>query len=243
MKGLIAGLALVIFIFAGSPGESADLKGILDSATKAAGNSSGGLGNDDVVNGLKEALQVGTGNAVTTVSKPDGYYKNPAIKIPLPGELQKAETLLKAAGYGPQVEQFELSMNRAAEKAAPEAKSIFLDAVKQMQFDDAKKILNGPDDAATKYFEGKTSGRLTEVFKPIVKDSMSQVGVTHQYQDLNAKLATIPMGGKLGFDLDQYVTDKSLKGLFTMLAEEEQKIRQNPAARTTDLLKKVFGSR
>ncbi len=236
-------VALLFVLSAAGHGAGVDFGGVLDSAKKAVGGGGSGLGNDEVVSGLKEALQIGTGNAVATVAKPDGYYKDPSIRIPLPGAVQKVEKLLRVAGYGQQVDDFELSMNRAAEKAAPEAKSIFVDAVKQMQFEDAQKILKGPDDAATRYFENKTSGRLEEIFKPIVKDSMNQVGVTRQYQDLNAKASALPMGGNLGLDLDRYVTEKGLKGLFTMLAEEEKKIRRNPAARTTDLLKKVFGSR
>lgn len=198
------------------------------------------LTNDEIIAGLKEALGVGTEKAVAVVSKTDGYYRNPDIKIPLPESVQKVEKLLRAAGYAEQVDNFELSMNRAAERAAPEAKSIFGDAIKQMTFADASEILNGPDNAATLYFEDKTSGRLRETFKPIVKDAMGQVGVTRSYQDLNAKLTSLPFGKSLSFDLDQYVTDGSLKGLFRMLAEEEKKIRTQPAARVTDLLKKVF---
>ncbi|MCK5205762.1 MAG: DUF4197 domain-containing protein, partial [Desulfobacterales bacterium] len=138
------------------------------------------------------------------------------------------------------VDSFELSMNRAAERAAPEAKSIFWDAITRMTFDDAKKILNGRDNEATLYFEDKTSDRLQEFFKPIVKDTMGDVGVTQSFQDLNAKAESMPFGKSLSFDLDQYVTDGALKGLFKMLAEEEKQIRTQPAARVTDLLKKVF---
>jgi hypothetical protein len=133
-------------------------------------------------------------------------------------------------------------MNRAAERAAPEAKSIFRDAITQMSFEDASKILNGRDNEATLYFEDKTSGRLQELFKPIVKDSMGEVGVTRSFQDLNAKAESIPFGKSLSFDLDQYVTDGALKGLFKMLAEQERQIRTDPAARVTDLLQKVFAS-
>jgi len=247
MKLVTRLVGMIIFLVVSiqaDTGKTIETGGMLDSVKKIVGSGGGaGIGNSDIVNGLKEALQIGTGYAVTTVSKPNGYYDNPAIKIPLPGEMQKMDKLLRAVGYGQKVDEFELSMNRAAEKAAPEAKSIFVDAVKQMQFEDAQKILQGPDNAATEYFREKTSGRLAEVFKPIVRNSMNSVGVTRQYEDLNTKLSSIPMGGKLGFDLDQYVTDKSLKGLFLMVAVEEKKIRQDPAARTTDLLKKVFGSR
>jgi len=201
-----------------------------------------GLTNDEIVKGLKEALEIGTSTAVKTVSKTDGYLKNPLIKIPLPENVQKVEKLLRATGFGNQVDEFELSMNRAAERAAPEAKNIFWDAIKQMTFTDAGEILEGQDNAATLYFKDKTSGRLQEIFKPITHQAMSEVGATSHYQSLDNKIKTIPFADKMSFDLDQYVTDKALDGLFLMLAEEEKKIRQDPAARATDLLKKVFGS-
>ena len=202
-----------------------------------------GLTNDEIIKGLKEALEVGTKNAVQTVSKTDGYFNNPLIKIPLPENVQKVEKLLRTTGFSDQVDEFVLSMNRAAERAAPEAKTIFWDAIKQMTFTDARGILEGQDNAATQYFKEKTSGRLQEVFKPITRQAMSEVGTTSKYQSLDAKIKTIPFANKVSFDLDQYVTDKALDGLFLMLAEEELKIRQNPTARTTDLLKKVFGSK
>jgi hypothetical protein len=201
-----------------------------------------GLTNDEIANGLKEALEIGTRNAVQTVSKTDGYFNNPLIKIPLPENVQKAEKLLRATGFGNQVDAFELSMNRAAERAAPEAQSIFWDAIKEMTFTDAREILDGPDNAATLYFKEKTSGRLQEIFKPITHQAMSEVGATRQYQSLDDKMKTIPLADSMRFDLDQYVTDKALGGLFLMLAEEEQKIRQDPTARVTDLLQKVFAS-
>lgn len=150
---------------------------------------------------------------------------------------------MRMAGYGSKVDEFEHSMNRAAEQAAPEAKQIFVDAVKEMEIEDAQKILDGPDNAATSYFMNKTSERLQTLFKPIVSDTMGQVGVTRQFQDINTKLASIPLADKASVDLDQYVTDKSLDGLFFMLAEEEKRIRQDPSACVTDILKKVFGSR
>ncbi|MEE4264233.1 MAG: DUF4197 domain-containing protein [Desulfobacteraceae bacterium] len=224
-----------------SIGQSADLKSIFNSAKKAVGGDSS-ISTDEMVQGLKEALTIGTQNAVATVSKADGYYNNPDIKIPLPEEIEKAGKFLRLAGYGPKIDEFEQSMNRAAEQAAPEAKQIFLGAVNEMKIQDAQKILDGPDNAATNYFKDKTYSRLQEIFKPIVTDTMGQVGVTRQFQDINNKLSSIPLADKASVDLDQYVTDKSLDGLFFMLAEEEKKIRQDPAARVTDILKKVFGS-
>jgi len=231
---------LVVFSIGGGRGTfSAGLSDLLKGAQNAMGGS-GTLTNDEIIAGLKQALDVGTEKAVSIVSKPDGYYKNSAIKILLPESVQKVEKLLRASGYGQQVDDFELSMNRAAERAAPEAKSIFADAIKKMSFEDARKILNGRDNEATLYFENKTSPQLREVFKPIVKDAMGEVGVTRSYQDLRAGINRIPFGKSAGFDLDQYVTDGALDGLFKMLAEQERLIRTQPAARVTDLLQKVF---
>ena len=237
MLGLVM-IALVIVSV--HYGFAASLSDMAKEAQKALGGSAGGLNNDEITAGLKEALQVGTEKAVGLVSQPDGFYKNPAIKIPLPESVQKVEKLLRTAGYGEKVDAFELSMNRAAERAAPEAKSIFWDAVSDMNFDDAQKILNGRDNEATLYFEDKTSTRLQEVFKPIVKDAMGEVGVTRSYQDLNEKITSLPFGKSASFDLDQYVTNGALQGLFKMLAEQERQIRTQPAARVTDLLQKVF---
>jgi len=203
---------------------------------------SGELSESKIVQGLKEALEIGTDNAVKTVSKTDGYYQNPSIKIPLPGAVKKVEKVLRTVGYGAKVDAFELSMNRAAEQAAPEAKALFWDTIKQMSIADARKILDGRDNEATLYFREKTEDRLGQAFKPIVHSVMSTVGVTRSYQELDAKVRSIPFTESLSFDLDQYVTDGALDGLFLMLAEEERKIRQNPAARVTDLLKEVFGS-
>jgi hypothetical protein len=231
----------VSVIFSVHPGYSAGLTDIVKGVKDALGGS-GTLTNDEIIAGLKQALEVGTEKAVALVSQANGYYGNPDIKIPLPESVQKVEKILRTAGYGQKVDAFELSMNRAAERAAPEAKSIFWDAINQMSFEDASKILNGRENEATLYFEDKTSGRLQELFKPIVKDSMGEVGVTRSFQDLNAKAESMPFGKSLSFDLDQYVTDGALKGLFKMLAEQERQIRTDPAARVTDLLQKVFAS-
>lgn len=231
----------LLFVFSYGRQVDAGFQDWIKKTTKKLGGEKG-LSEDEIINGLKQALEVGTNNAVATVSRTDGYLKNPEIRIPLPENVMKAEKLLRATGFGNQIDEFELSMNRAAERAAPEAKTIFLDAVKQMSFTDARQILDGPDDAATQYFQGKTSGRLQEVFKPITRQAMSEVGVTRSYQSLDDKIKTIPFADQMSFDLDQYVTDKALNGLYLTLAEEEKKIRQDPAARVTDLLKKVFGS-
>jgi hypothetical protein len=229
-------LMTVCLIYA--PGAHAQFGGLFKGAKKLF--KGGGLSNDEIVRGLKEALEVGTGNAVETVSGLDGYLKNPDIKIPLPGAVEKAESFLRTVGYGAKVDAFELSMNRAAERAAPQAKALFWDAIKSMSFEDARRILQGREDEATRYFREKTEDPLMEAFKPVVHDAMSEVGVTRTYQDLETKIKTIPFLGGRSFDLDGYVTQGALDGLFFMLAQEEKRIREDPAARVTDLLQKVF---
>lgn len=194
-----------------------------------------------IIEGLKEALEIGTANAVKVVSKVNGYYDNKQIRIPLPENVKKVEGILDAVGYGPKLDEFERSMNRAAENAAPHAKALFWDSIKGMRFADARRILDGRENEATVYFEEKTRERLTELFKPLVNEAMSEVGVTHTYQKVDDKIRSMPFTEALQFDLDQYVTDQALDGLFFMLAKEELKIREDPAARVTELLKDVFG--
>lgn len=221
---------------------AAGLEDLLKDVKRAIGLDQR-LSMSKIIEGLKEALKISSSNAVKAVSKVGGYYDNPKIKIPLPGAIKKVEKLLRATGFGPKLDAFELSLNRAAEQAAPEAKAIVWDAIKQMSFTDARKILNGRDNEATLYFKDKTWDPLHETFKPIAHKAMSRVGVTRKYQELEDKLRSMPFSGILKFDLDDYVTNGALEGLFTMLAEEEKKIRQDPAARVTDLLKEVFGNK
>ncbi|MFC1820359.1 DUF4197 domain-containing protein [Thermodesulfobacteriota bacterium] len=239
-------LILVVFLLVLgvglTPSAHAQFGDLLKDFKKTLGLD-GGLSTDKIISGLKEALEIGTENAVGIVSQLDGYYKNPKIRIPLPGAVQKVEKVLRIVGYGAQVDAFMLSMNRAAEQAAPKAKALFWDSIKQMSFADARKILDGGDNEATLYFKEKTSDRLHEIFSPVIHKTMSQVGVTSRYQELEKKVSNIPFTESLSFDLDDYVTNKSLDGLFLMLAEEEKKIRQNPAARVTSLLKEVFGGK
>lgn len=197
---------------------------------------------DTTIAGLKEALSIGTNNAVLSVSKVDGYFKNEAIKILLPKNIQNIANILNKIGYQKEVDEFILSMNRAAEKAAPKAKDIFITAIKDMTIEDAIKILNGGDTAATDYFKSKTFDKLYESFKPIISKSMNEVGTTKAYKDMTNKyISSIPFSGFEQFDLDHYVTTKALDGLFYMIALEEKKIRTDPAARVTELLRKVFG--
>lgn len=203
----------------------------------------GGLDNSKVASGLKQALEVGTANTVAQTGKTDGYFGNAAIKILMPDRLRSLEKGLRMAGQGPKIDEFELSMNRAAEKAAPAASEIFKNAISQMTFDDARGILKGGNTAATKYFKDKTSDRLTAAFRPIVESSMSQTGVVQKYKALTSQLPSLPFGRTQAFDINGYVVSKSLDGLFYVLGQEEQKIRTNPAAQVTPLLKQVFGGR
>ena len=241
-RTLLSGLLIALFIIQAPPA-LAQFQDIFNKVKKAIGIS-GELSETEITEGLKEALKIGTDNAVGLVSKLDGYYKNPKVKIPLPGVVKKVEKVLRTVGFGSKVDAFELSINRAAEQAAPEAKALFIDTIKQMSFTDARKILNGRENAATLYFKDKTWDRLAEKFEPIVHSAMSSVGVTRSYQELDKKVRRIPFTDSImSFDLDQYVTDGALDGLFYMLEQEERKIREDPAARVTDLLKEVFGSR
>lgn len=199
-----------------------------------------GLTQDQIAAGLKEALRIGTEHTTALTGKPDGYYRNPSIRIPMPDQLRAFEKGLRVFGFGPQVDEFVLSMNRAAEQAAPQATEIFIGAIAQMTIADARQILSGPDTAATEYFKAKSSAQLTAAFRPHVERAMNQVGVTRQYKDLMQHFKTIPFPKTELVDLDQYVVGKGLEGLFLILGQEERAIRTNPAVRTTDLLKKVF---
>lgn len=214
----------------------------LDQILKGLGGAKqGGLSDAKIGSGLKEALQVGTENAVKLTGRTDGYFKNQAIKILMPERLRTLEKGLRAVGYGPQIDEFVLSMNRAAERAAPAAKQIFWDAIGEMTFDDARKILNGGDTAATDYFKVKTTDKLTTAFRPTVEKTMNEYNVTRQYKELVGRYQAIPFVKSETFDIDSYVVRKSLDGLFYTVGQEERKIRTNPAARATDLLKEVFG--
>ncbi len=212
-------------------------------AMKSTTPGTSGLSTDKITAGLKEALTVSTGNAVAATGKPDGFLKNEAIKILLPEKLQTVGKGLRLIGMGSQLDELEVGMNRAAEQATPQAKKIFISALTKMTFDDARKILSGNNTAATEYFKKTSSSELTTAFTPIVHKSMQNVGVIQQYNKvMQNSMAASVLGGQ-NFNLDNYVVGKSLDGLFYMLGEEEKKIRTNPAAQTTALLKEVFGKK
>jgi hypothetical protein len=202
-----------------------------------------GLGDVRIGEGLKEALKVGTQNTVKLTGRVDGFLANQAIKILLPEKLRNLETGLRTVGFGFQVDELVVGMNRAAERAAPSARTIFFDAIGKMTIDDARKILGGAETAVTAYFRDKTSAPLTTAFTPIVERAMKDVGVSRQYAELLDRARAIPFFRTDDYDLNHYVVGKSLDGLFHVLGDEEKKIRRDPAARTTDLLREVFGAK
>ncbi len=228
-------LALLVVLF------SVPAHAQLDEIEKRMGVNVGpGLSESKIASGLKQALQVGSENAVKIVGKPNGYFGNPAIKIEMPKDLHLLESGMRELGFGPKIDEFILSMNRSAETAAPAARKIFIDAIFAMTFEDAKRILSGDNTAATQYFKEKTTGRLTDAFTPVVKRTMSENGVVKQYDSLTEQYKNIPFAKSQSLDIDHYVVSKALDGLFYELGEQEKQIRTNPAARTTDLLKDVF---
>ncbi len=202
------------------------------------------LASDEIVSGLREALEKGVRIAVDLLGQPDGFFANPKVRIPLPEHLQQLSSGLRLLGQDKYADEFELTMNRAAEAAAPEARAIFMDAIRDMSIEDARKILDGADDAATQYFRKVGEERLRERMQPVIEQATGQAGVTSAYNNLTKSLEFLgDVVDTRSLDLNNYVTGKALDGLFLMIAEEERRIRENPVERTTDLLKKVFGSR
>jgi len=193
-------------------------------------------------NGLKEALGVGTSGSVDLLGRPDGYLKNVDVRIPMPEKLHVVDTSLRTIGKGNLVDEFVTSMNRAAETAAPLARSVFLDTIKQMGFADALKIVRGKDHEATDYLRANAGPKLDTLFRPIVAEQLDKVGTTRSFDAMMSRASTLPLAGRSAFNLDAYVTGKALDGLFLMIGREEEKIRKDPVARTTDLLKTVFGA-
>jgi hypothetical protein len=195
----------------------------------------------EVAEGLKEALVKGISTGADLVSITDGYFKNPEIKIPFPPEVKKVEDAMRKIGLGSQVDKFVMTLNRGAEDAAKEAKPIFIAAIKSMTIQDAWAILRGEDNAATEYLKRTTSGLLKEKFKPVIQNSLNKVSATKYYGDIVTRYNQIPLVEKVNPNLDDYATDRAIEGLFVMIAKEEKKIRVDPIARTTEILKRVFG--
>jgi hypothetical protein len=206
------------------------------------GPSGAGLSDEDIGAGLKEALAKGTQDAVNQLGHNGGFWDNERFRIPLPTIITKVQGLLQSAGYGGKVDELHLQMNRAAEQAVPVAADVFSEAVRKLTLQDVRGILGGGNDAATQYFKRTTSDTLTAKFKPIVTAITAKSGLVQQYNSVIGQAG--PAASMLGDkgDVNSYVTQKALDGLFLRVADEEKDIRQNPAARSTELLKKVFGS-
>lgn len=231
---LLAALCVPLFILTSSAQFPASLRKITDPLK-------GGLNEKDATDGIREALIRGTDQGVKIVSAVDGYLGNPDIRIPFPPEAADAEKKLRSLGFGPKVDEVITSLNRAAEDAAKSAAPIFVSAIRGMSVSDAVGIVRGGDDAATRYLERTTSAELRRLFMPVVKSSLDRVDATRLWGDVIRQYNQIPFVKKQNPDLAGYVTDRAIAGLFVMIAREESRIRHDPAARVTDLLKKVFG--
>jgi hypothetical protein len=248
-------LSLVIAVSIGSTRAGwLDALGLTKTSTNAPADASlSALSQDQMVGGLKDALANGLQHAIVNLGHDGGFLTNLDVKIPLPEKLQSVEKTLRALKQDKLADDFVTTMNHAAEAAVPEAAGVFADAVKQMSIADAKAILTGPDDAATQFFRRTTETNLYARFLPIVQSATAKTGVTSAYKNMMVKVGGGVLGGAFGglasnylgadaLDVDAYVTNKALDGLFKMVAAEEKNIRQNPVARTTDLLQKVFGA-
>lgn len=245
MKKIILPLLLAVSFFSYSQQTESSGTTLLKKASSVFSKKGGGssLSNDEIIAGLKEALSVGAQNSSGKLSVPDGFFANMAIKVLMPEEAKKVETTLRNAGMGDMVDKAILSMNRAAEEASKSAAPIFIEAIRQMGFQDALSILRGTDTAATFYLRGKTLEALTTTFKPVIDEALQKTDATKYWKSVFETYNKFPTTfKKINTDLSGYVTDKALNGLFYQVALEEQKIRKDPAARVNDVLKKVFGS-
>ena len=243
--GLTTAVAIAVILYSCN-GNGGKLLNNVENAVLTPNNTTTttpGLSNDDIVSGLREALSVGANNAGGMASKVDGFYKNPALFIPWPPEAQKMRDKLSELGFDGKINEFETSLNRAAEEAAKQAAPIFVDAVKSMTLTDGMGILKGGDSAATHYLRDKTTQQLRDKFKPVVTNAIQTVNVTKYWQPLVSKYDMIPGVTKVNPDLNDYVTNRAVQGMFKLVADEEKKIRKDPTARVTDILKKVFGSK
>lgn len=218
------------------------IQGVIGNVTTPGGSSSGGeLSLTDITAGLREALKVGSERVVGQIGSADGYNLDPDIHIPLPPELQKVQSVLKRFGLSGMADDLELRLNRAAEAAAPKTKELIWKAITDMTLEDAKRIYDGPDDAATQYFKKVASADLADTVRPVVDQSLEEVGAISAYDDLMGQYKTLPLVPDVKANLSDHAVDLALEGLFFYLGKEEAAIRQNPAKRTTELLTKVFG--
>jgi len=219
----------------------------LDQGTdllKTYGGSTGqtGISLEEIGAGLKDALRVGSENVVARLGRVDGFNTDSAVHIPLPKQLDTVKSVLDKVGMSSMLKDLELKLNRAAEVATPKAKKLFSRAITEMSFEDAKKIYEGPEDAATQYFRSKMSPGLAKEMEPVVNNSLSEVGAVQAYDNVMKEYQSVPFVPDVKADLTNHVVDKGMDGIFYYMAKEEAAIRTNPAARTTDLLKRVFGA-
>ena len=240
-KTMLAAATLLLLTASSAWSQSSLLKQGLNMLSSGSSSSSS-LTQTEMGDGLKEALRVGTEAVVSQLGRTDGFYGDKAIHIPLPGQLATVQKALQAAGYSSLVDDLELRLNRAAEQATPKAKALFVDAIAAMTIQDAAKILNGPDDSATQYFRKAMGPGLAREMEPIVDSTLADAGAVQAYDSMMGQYSTIPFMPDAKADLTDYVVEKGMDGIFHYVAKEEAAIRNNPAARTTDLLKKVFGN-
>jgi hypothetical protein len=233
MKNLL--LSLFVMLSLSSCAQKLNLGKVVNSVL-----NSGSLSEDEIGQGLKEALSVGVNLGADKASAMDGYFKNPKLRIPFPPEVQRVENTLRGIGLGSEVDKFVLALNRGAEEAAREAKPIFLNAIKQLTIRDAMNILKGEKDAATQFLRRTTTSQLAQAFEPSVVKALEKTQATRYYGDLANAYNKVPFVSKVNPDLKGYATQKAIDGLFILVAEEEAKSRENPLARTSDLLNRVF---
>lgn len=240
-------IILTVFLCTAIGGNAQIIRDYMNDAEKGLGNiknkkgGSGSLSQSDIAAGLREALKVGAKNATSKVSAVDGFFGNALIKILMPPEAKKVENTLREVGLGDQVDNAILSMNRAAEDASSKALDIFIKAITRMSIQDGLSILNGGNNAATNYLKSKTTADLTAAFRPVIQESLDKVGATKYWAIVFNTYNRLPTTfNKVNPDLPAYVTERALNGVFVYIADEEAKIRQNPAARVSDILKKVF---
>ena len=233
---------LVLFVLFSTHANAQSFQGLLKKATEiASGATKTGLSSDDITNGLKEALRIGAEKGCTNLAKPDGFFKNAALKILMPPEAAKVESTLRSVGLNQYADDFILSMNRAAEDACVTAAPIFVNTIKQMTITDGLNILRGDESAATTYLRSKTTAELKSSFNPIIKTSLDKVNATKYWEKAITAYNAIPFSNKkINPDLSTYVTEKAMEGIYSEIAKQEKNIRANPMARTSELLKRVF---
>lgn len=243
IRNMLAAACVAITIsLAGCAVSDKDIENATRTASVLLGGSGGQLSIDEISRGLKQALSKSSEIVVNQVGQQNGYAADPQIRIPLPRDLIRAKNYAAKVGLGNLFDNLELKLNRAAEQAAPKARNIFLGSIRQMTLEDANGILRGPDNAATKYFQNKTSAQLRNAMRPLINDSLNQVGAVREFNNLLASYRRIPLAPEVDADITEHVLAAALTGIFYYVAIEEKAIRDNPLKRTTELLQRVFGS-